>query len=464
MQGLAATSYMHGFPGADGGFSSVQIEADKSRDEVLRPYRSLDPSRLKLSGTAAWDPSPFLSDSLWMAYNEPESIRLQHIPDTDDVPDLSQRAIRSCRWFGKALDTKGLLRLEDDSFAEEAICMRFFNCYKDSEKDRMIGDRRARNSIEGAIPGASRALPSAPSLSVLELDPASQRLSINVSDRKDFYHQFKVSTQRARTNMCSPAVKCSDLEGTQALALWCMRKASKRTAYDRLRDGDRLGDEQHRISLLVPSHGADAKVRICFASIPQGDHLGVEFAVDSHRGFLKAHNQLSDEEELRSDRIFKGRDNLCGLVIDDFFTIGVTDLADESPWGNAAMASALKAYADSGLLGSPEKDVSDADHAKVIGAELDSSPEVRRLGLVTLAAPVEKRLALAFISLQLAKMKITSGQPPPVSYRRLGQCFAFPKTYDVLTCKGFSVLSAAMRSIRIDQRLPACPDLSPRNL
>ena len=46
-QGLAATSYMNGFPGSDESFGCERLRADKSRDEVLRPYRSLDPDRLK---------------------------------------------------------------------------------------------------------------------------------------------------------------------------------------------------------------------------------------------------------------------------------------------------------------------------------------------------------------------------------------------------------------------------------
>lgn len=65
-------------------------------------------------------------------------------------------------------------------------------------------------------------------------------------------------------------------------------------------------------------------------------------------------------------------------------------------------------YKEEGIIGSDDKDIWDAPKAKLIGAEIDSSPPVRRLGLATVAAPARKRLSLAFISLELAKVPQTS--------------------------------------------------------
>ena len=50
------------------GGTEVPVKNDK--DELV-PYRSLDPSRLKISGTAAWECSPYLSDLLYMPFVEP---------------------------------------------------------------------------------------------------------------------------------------------------------------------------------------------------------------------------------------------------------------------------------------------------------------------------------------------------------------------------------------------------------
>ena len=82
--------------------------------------------------------------------------------------------------------------------------MRFFNNYKSPECDRMIGDRRLRNWREGRIPGVSRALPTAQQLSVVEVDPLWQSVSICISDRRDFYHQFQVTSERACSNEFGP--------------------------------------------------------------------------------------------------------------------------------------------------------------------------------------------------------------------------------------------------------------------
>ena len=182
--------------------------------------------------------------------------------------------------------------------------MRFFNCHKNLDTDRMIGDRRAMNYVEGTIPGASRCLPSALLLANLELKPGVEKVCIYISDRKDFYHQFKVSKERASSNALWPLVHQSDLEGTFAFASWFERNLKKST-YDRLKHGDFFkkgssGFPKRRSVIPEWFQG-------CFASIPQGDHLGVEFAVDAHRNLLKHYGFLKDGNELRSDRIFRGK-------------------------------------------------------------------------------------------------------------------------------------------------------------
>jgi hypothetical protein len=93
------------------------------------------------------------------------------------------------------------------------------------------------NFVEGTIPGASRCLPSALLLANLELKPNSEKVSIYISDRKDFYHQFKVSRERAASNALWPLIHRSDLEETLAFSAWCERNL-KKSAYDRLKHGD----------------------------------------------------------------------------------------------------------------------------------------------------------------------------------------------------------------------------------
>ena len=282
----------------------------------------------------------------------------------------------------------------------------------------MIGDRRSRNYVEARLPGVSACLPSAQCLLDLEVRLPFQRLSLNVTDRKDFYHQLMVTKSRAETNGLYPFISLEDVKGTKAFERWCLSNKGQR-AYDRLKEGDYLGERPRK---KKAAHKMPSAFQACFASIPQGDHLGVEIATESHRNYLISKGLLQEEEEVRSGLPYLGQKVASGLVIDDFFSISVEDAAngrwpdEKSEWIDTAQAPqgikqillARKAYADAGLEGSPLKDLVDEEKGKIIGAEVDSSSLTRSLGLVLVAAPVRKRLALSYISLELAAKDTTS--------------------------------------------------------
>eukprot|EP00435_Cladocopium_sp_Y103_P062393 s584_g24.t1 len=150
-------------------------------------------------------------------------------------------------------------------------------------------------------------------------------------------------------------------------------------------------------------------VQPCFSSLPQGDHLGVEFATDAHRNLLASRGLLRPQVELRADRTFRGVNSLQGLVIDDFFSVSVQpDSQVEETEAVKAFDQARRCYADEGLLGSDDKDIKGACAGKIIGGEIDASEATKARGVVTLGAPVRKRLAMSFISLELAALPITS--------------------------------------------------------
>jgi len=411
-EGLAGASYSRGFKGSEESLASlVHVPVDKTRAPELTPYSSLNPDRLKIAGSAQWDPSFHMSDSLWMAFCEPASLRWTENQRTPDAPDLNKEDYQAVKGLLKIWDAKGLLFLRDELLPEgEAdLSMRFFNCHKNLDVDRMIGDRRSRNFVEGTIPGASQCLPPALMLANLELRPFCDKACIYVSDRKDFYHQMKVTSERAATNALWPPIFREDLEGTFALASWCERNL-KRTRYDRLKHGDLFKPD----CLPKPRkhQNMPGLFQGCFASVPQGDHLGVEFAVDAHRNLLRSHGLLHDREELRADRLFKGRHLASGLVIDDFYAVSVQHVSTrpEASLASQRFQVAMKAYNDQKLLGSAKKDVVGADKAKITGAELDTSEAVRKLGMATLASPMTKRLSLAHVSLELARLRVTTDQ------------------------------------------------------
>ena len=415
-EGLSGSSYDRSFPGAAGGLGERRsVPYDRSRAEELTPYRPLDPSRLVLHGRAHWDPSPFLPDSLWLPFKEPNVLLWCDEPQAG-LGVLKNESEKVVEELARVWDVNGLLflRAPDEGDLRPHDTMRVFNCYKNSSCDRQITDRRSRNYLESRILGDSRGLPAAFALSILEVRPFEQRLSICCSDRKDFYHQFAVSAARAATNVCAPAVDAEKLKDTLAYRRM-LDRAEKSKSASREQRGDFLGQEPRKRGLLVPE-----KVHVCVGSIGQGDHLGVEFATAAHRRMLQSFGLLQEDSELRGDRVFLGDRLLEGLVIDDYYTISVEDepleesmmlvggtgLSDSVAVGKMQVASG--AYEAHALAGSPHKDVWDADKAKVTGAEIDSSVEARKRGLVTLGAPMQKRLALAFVSLELAGLRFSS--------------------------------------------------------
>ncbi|CAK9106382.1 Methyltransferase-like protein 5 [Durusdinium trenchii] len=352
--------YSRAFQGAEEGFVVGEVPRDMTRAEELQPYRSLDPARLKLFGTASWNPESYLSDMLWLAFVEPDSLLWTATEQADDRPDVGRESYDKVKELALLWDVNGLLSFGSagDERFDASHAMRFFNNYKNIDIDRMIGDRRARNYVEGRLTAVSAGLPSAQSFMDLEIKLPQQRLSICCSDRKDFYHQICVTPPRAASNGLWPLLEINDVAGTDAFRAWLLREGSKKR-YDRLIHGDFLKSGGKK-PVLATGGGF---LQACFASVPQGDHLGVEVATEGHRNFLRTWGLLGRDEELRAGNPFRGHDLATGLVIDDFYAISIEE-AD------------LPAH--------------------IPGEGLSKD---RKLGLTTVAAPAQKRLALAFISL-----------------------------------------------------------------
>ena len=60
------------------------------------------------------------------------------------------------------------------------------------------------------------------------------------------------------------------------------------------------------------------------------------------------------------------------------------------------------------MPGSPEKDVLKKTLFQAIGAEVDSRPCTTKLGIVTVAAPLARRVPVALLSLRAARLPVTS--------------------------------------------------------
>ena len=366
----------------------------------VKPYSSLDSSRLKLVGRGNWNLADYLDDEFWMPFQEPRILHHGFPLDFSLGPNFKKEPKEENLQLALLWSANGLLALTH-SPPHQGSFSRVFNAFKSSTQDRQIGDRCMANQAERHLPGPSQNLPIGFMIAGIHVPPGF-RVCGAITDRKDFYHQAKVSRERPMTNVLPFSYPLSLFEGTPAHHDYVATLRKKKT---RESGGDNLG---HRPSgLLLPD---SSKVYPCFQSLFQGDHLGVEFALSSHACLLEEVGLLPQHRRILGNHPFPRGPVYEGLVIDDYFALAVEPVRS-SPQLSPAVECFQKAvshYDSCGVLGSPEKDIAGSFHFKVAGAEVNSSNPALSRGLVTVAAPVQKRLSLAVLSLRIAALPVLS--------------------------------------------------------
>ena len=280
-----------------------------------------------------------------------------------------------------------------------------FNCFKSAECDRQIGDRRLPNAMERAIDGPSRQLPSGFLLTNLRVTPFKQQLFGSITDRRDFYHQAKVTPQRAASNVLPFCYSYDDLKDTSALVAYLESKKKTRAAKGRTQIGDGFGSS----SILVEEE-KQGFVFPCFSSLFQGDHLGVEYALQAHEACLQYGGSLIDRNRVKGHSVFPLTDVWEGLIIDDYFVISAEDF-NTSPTDTRAfeyLEVARETYDKQNLMGSQEKDIVAQNTFKAAGAEIISSDFAVKRGLTLVGAPLQKRISLAALSLRAARLAFST--------------------------------------------------------
>ena len=382
-------------------YAGVEKTLDEEDTAGLTPYKDLDPSRLLLHGRGHWDVSNFLSDYMVMAYKEPKLLEASLAAGTRPViRDSVDKVVDLARLW----DENDLLYVHDGAVHPDAF-VKVFNCHKNLQHDRQIGDRRGKNSLECRVLGPSKELPCGADIQDLVVEKGS-RLFLSVTDRRDFYHQLSVTESRARSNTLGPGIPKEMLEGTSAYTHFLLRSSRERKS--RLRYGDEL--DQFNLSQKDELFPNDGHVWIGFRSILQGDHAGVEVCTEAHTALLQDYGLLSSTSRLVASRPLLSSYHLDGLVIDDYFCVSKEPLGTRPEDSEAARryAVAQEAYDTFKLIGSPHKDLVAVDEGKVIGAYVNSSDRALRRGLVTLGAPPEKRLSMSFLSLAVAALSHTT--------------------------------------------------------
>ena len=332
-----------------------------------------------------------------MSFREPKSLLhglpVPGKPMIRDAPEVAAQL--AIKW-----DNLDLLQLRRTEIHVDSP-VRIFGAFKDPTTHRQIGDRRGQNAREGKVLGPSRDLPSAADF--CEVFCNAERIS--VTDRKDFYHQLAVSESKAIHNTIGPAIPQALLQDTKAFSHFLMRDSSNR--YRRASHGDRLREEVHDSQYIGPG---DSNLWASFRAILQGDHTGVEVATESHTALLQEYGLLGADSRMVASRPL-GSSNLAqGLVIDDYYAVSVEpkNRPPEHSVSASCLHTAKLAYEHHGLAGSPQKDIEAASEGKVIGGYLNSGPEATSRGLVTLAAPIAKRLAICYLSLEVASLPATT--------------------------------------------------------
>ena len=297
-------------------------------------------------------------------------------------------------------DAQNLLCLSDEPAYNNAFS-RVFNNLKSAVADRQIGDRRWMNAEERSIRGPSRNLPGGYLMTSLHC-PRGFVLKGIVTDRKDFYHQAATSRSRAKTNMLPFAFSSDLFKGSSAWKDLLEEIAGRRGGREKV--GDRYASHQRNVLVAEPE-----EVYVGFSSLFQGDHLGVEFALSSHTSLLQKKGLLKPQTQILGHHPFPLGPLWEGLVIDDYFAIGLQRINEKaSPVVMDCFKSAKQAYSEEEVLGSDAKDVVNSDHFKVIGAEVDCSERTRSRGLVVVAAPVKKRLSLVAVTMRAAALRFIS--------------------------------------------------------
>lgn len=388
--------------------AGAPVDLCNDKAEELRPYRSLQASRLKITGQGQWDCVPFLNDLFFMPFQEPKFNEFDILPPREECPNVLAEDPEETINLARVWDEKGLLRLIPSELCPQdpRLYTRVFNNYKNPLADRQIGDRRGRNYVEGKIAeGPSHSLPTGVSLLQIMPEPYKEVLRGFATDRKDFYHQFQTTWERSRSNVIYPLFKLSKfrgLKGYDDCKSWFVR--ARRAG--REAEGDFLHGCQR--SILVDD---DSLVAVAFSAIFQGDHLGVEIACSAHEGLLSASNLLDPCTRHVSDAAVLDDAVTEGLVIDDYFVVAKGSSASDSGvflQAQERMLRAKAAYQQEGIPGSDDKDVRGELRFKIVGAEVDSREEIVRDGAVVCGVPAEKRLALAAVAAVSAALPYTS--------------------------------------------------------
>ena len=267
--------------------NSIYCKVDKNAAPGPERVRPIIPDRLDLPKQAGSfvDAAKYMPAQMAVAYEDPSTI------EKPDPPKPPRARMHCVDYFGllERYDDIGMLGFELDASLPSGQAAGQFPFTKSAEVDRLISNRRPRNSQEEPLGASKDLFPHGCLLCEKQLLP-SRKWRGSGDDLQNMYHEFRVTRKRALTNQFGPAVPFREVRH--------LRAAKKLEAS--------LG------------HIADAtKVRALQTTLPMGDLNATCFAEVSHLNLLRQHGAC-DLENLASYRQPPPRGDLWEfLMVDD---------------------------------------------------------------------------------------------------------------------------------------------------
>eukprot|EP00435_Cladocopium_sp_Y103_P025667 s2641_g6.t1 len=328
-----------------------------------------------------FDPLPFLNDDMSRAYHNPSSL-LGHVES--DAPRMMPPDVattdtrRELRALGLRWDDASRLCLALPVEVDEADRCNLFCVSKPDGELRQIIDRRPRNSRE--IPPPKNAPKMGHPSSFLNIViPDGFDLLGSVDDLRNYYHEFKVSIERALSTPIGPFWRLGEWRGTRA---------------------ERLLKERHPTFQFKDN----TPVLMCFAGLSMGDHWAPCIAQASHLNLLRSFDAIRDEEYLEFGHPLPRSPlgHYVGVCIDDRLNMQLVpknfngELRDEQ-----ACRQADRAYQAVGLSFHPKKRQRRAAVFSACGAQIEG-----RLGLLGIKR--ERLCALSWASMHAANGRLVT--------------------------------------------------------
>ena len=315
------------------------------RGGVDHVAKDVEPERYKFYGRPDFEASEYLDEENRDRYLHPLDHARMMDPDDPTLPRVKVRGSRKNQLkLLEVLDQTGRLALLTSKEVEKGFENGLFSIPKDAEKDRMVLDARRPNSREQPEQRWIYSLGSTVQLQHLFLEE-DQVLLLHAEDLRDYYHSFKVSSQRIARN----ALK--------------MRVAPSQVAH---------------LSCFHADLASETELTPCLRTMAMGDVNAVAFGQTAHLAVILRTGELRLRDFL-SLRMRPSREDIrAGLMIDDFLVFEVMKKHEvqrlregQRTRGGQIVDRVRQAYEEAGLVRHSGKAVEQSLQGEVWGLEVD---------------------------------------------------------------------------------------------